>query len=45
MSFEGVVFKRNERLKRFMFKHKSSQWLQKLKNRCGGYEKLFQKLR
>lgn len=45
MSFEGVVFKRNERNRRFMFKHKSRQWLQKLKNRCGQDEKLFQKLR
>ena len=45
MSFEGVVFKRNERSRRFMWKHKSRQWLQKLRNRCGQDEKLFQKLR
>jgi len=44
MSFEGVVFKRQERNRRIMFKHKSRAWIERLKNRCGNNEKLFQKL-
>ena len=44
MTFEGVVFKRMEKNRRIMFKHKSRAWIERLKNRCGDNEKLFQKL-
>jgi hypothetical protein len=45
MTFEGAVFKRQERNKRVMFKHKSWAWLDKLKKKCDGDEKLFEQLR
>lgn len=44
MTFEGVVFKRMERNRRIMFKHKSRAWIDRLKRHCGNDEKLFQKL-
>lgn len=39
MTFEGVVFKRNERYQRIMFKQKSDAWKQKLRDRYKGDER------
>ena len=41
---EGVVFKKNERNKRFMFKVKSIKWIERLKAYCGHDEEMFKKL-
>ena len=46
VSFEGVVFKRNNRKGiREMFKTKSKAWYEKLKQKCGKNDKLFERLK
>lgn len=44
MTFEGVVCKGERKQRPVFFKVKSEAWLQRLKNKCAGNEKLFQTL-
>jgi hypothetical protein len=44
MTFEGVVCKAMQKRKYIMFKIKNKAWLDKLKNKCGNDEKLFNEL-
>lgn len=44
MTFEGVVCKTYVKKRMLMFKIKSLAWLQKLKKKCAGNEKLFNEL-
>ena len=46
MTFEGVVCKSQEliRNKQIRFKVKNEAWLNKLKNKCGNDEKMFEQL-
>lgn len=44
MTFEGVVCKAMEKRKYHMFKIKNKAWLDKLKEKCGDDEKLFNEL-
>lgn len=46
MTFEGVVFKRvNRKGIREMFKSKSTAWYEKLREKCAGNDKLFERLK